>query len=183
MYPSSWQTRLLTIFNQLKAMYRCCHPPPAALQLWKWNIDPVTFMRETTEPEFAYSFYCDPVNFFLAISWVNVLSCSCEWQIRKDYAVRLRCYRLLLRYYSHVLYRVTDLKKSERFGSLPGDFISTRLHRWHFPGNIQYFFVQAISQNSYTDSDGFSICLVSQIIIVSVGLRESNYHNVIGEIP
>ena len=71
-----------------------------------------------------------PIKLFLGISWVNVLSCPYEWQILNDYAAKLQYYRQrkhikirYLRRYSHMLYRITTLEKSERFDSLLHEFI------------------------------------------------------------
>ena len=70
-----------------------------------------------------------------------------RWQGNTVFQKRSYCKSYYFRY-SHVLYRITILEKSERFDSLPHDLIQTRLHRWHFLISIQIFFGQAVSQNS-----------------------------------
>ena len=63
--------------------------------MWVWIID----IQITIECGFTLKHVHDmirtysPINLFLGISWINVLSCPCEWQILNDYAATLQYYR------------------------------------------------------------------------------------------
>ena len=121
---SSW-TNTLAVANWLSVRLQTnC--------FWVWIID----IQSTIECGFTVKHVRDmirtysPINLFSGISWVNVLSCLCEWQILNNYAAKLKYYRqgqhLKIRYlrrFSHVLCIITTVEKSERLESLPCDFI------------------------------------------------------------
>ena len=63
--------------------------------------------------------------------------------------LKMRKYQKIRRKYSHVLYKIASLKSESCFENGTSNFIKTGLLRWQLPRNVQTFFSQAISQNTF----------------------------------
>lgn len=117
-------TNETTYYSKLKAMFGCSHPPPATFHLRDEILIQSHWLAREKSQNWRHFLLPACIHFILGISWVNALLCSCEWKILEGYAAKLRHYRLgkhlkIIRRYSHVLCRITVLKKSGRFESFP----------------------------------------------------------------